>query len=578
MGLLAEMFVDITGRRGKLDSTLAGVKGSLLGVASSAGRIGVGLMAGLGMGAGIGGVMAIGLGLGKAVDGASHLAESLSKVDAIFGASSGIVKGQADDLAARFGLVKKEVLDTNSSLAGLGSGLGGMRGDKLAGFTSQFTQLAADMSSFHDISMEDAATRLAGGLRGELEPLSKFGILLSADAVEAKALAMGLVKSSKEMTTSAKFAARMQLALEGTKDAQGDLERTAGGFANQSRKLWGGIQNALADFGTAISPISLTFIRGLNGMAASVGAFVKTHSPQITAFANAFVDFASYVGWAAGEVWAAISDMGGRMGAELAQWTADAGYVGGAWEWLSATASTIFETIGLVFRNWSSIVGITGIRIHEFVLNVASYLGWMVSAAAKYAGWFGENFTNLFADAFDAVMRFNENFALNFMNAFVALWDWLARKGKGGFNFTWTPLLDGFKATVGQLPDIGKAAMVDLSGDVRAIEDKMFDEAMERQKRLAAAKAGETKKAEAAAGKKAEAAAGGDAKKSATKSSTSSLEDFRNKLQESITGGKEAARTADATEKTANEAARFNATIDRVFKDADKRAAPAVAG
>jgi hypothetical protein len=69
----------------------------------------------------------------------------------------------------------------------------------LAGFSTDFTKLASDLSSFNNSTPQEAIDALGAALRGESEPLRKFGVLLSADAIAAEALRMGLVTTTVKL-------------------------------------------------------------------------------------------------------------------------------------------------------------------------------------------------------------------------------------------------------------------------------------------------------------------------------------------------------------------------------------------
>jgi hypothetical protein len=123
------------------------------------------------------------------------------------------------------------------------------------------TALATDLASFNNTTTDEAITALGAGLRGESEPLSRFGILLNAADVEAKALELGLGKTVKVngklktvVDESSKVLARQALIMEQTSIQQGDFARTSDGAANQQRILAAEIENAKAKIGVGLLP------------------------------------------------------------------------------------------------------------------------------------------------------------------------------------------------------------------------------------------------------------------------------------------------------------------------------------
>jgi hypothetical protein len=108
-------------------------------------------------------------------------------------------------------------------------------------------------------------------LRGESEPLRRFGVLLSAAAVESKALELGLAKTTKEITDQDKVLARQALILEQTTDQQGDFARTADGAANKQRILAAEVENARAKIGEGLVPAYQQLLENLIPVAGWIG-------------------------------------------------------------------------------------------------------------------------------------------------------------------------------------------------------------------------------------------------------------------------------------------------------------------
>lgn len=143
-----------------------------------------------------------GLGVGKAlkdsVTAASDLNEVVSKSGQIFGkdALPGLQKwAQTADTA--MGQSKTQALDAASRFAVFGKSAG-LTGKKLATFATDFTGLASDMASFSNTSPEEAITAIGAALRGENDPIERYGVLINDAALKSKALDLGLLKASKD--------------------------------------------------------------------------------------------------------------------------------------------------------------------------------------------------------------------------------------------------------------------------------------------------------------------------------------------------------------------------------------------
>ena len=189
----------------------------------------------------------------KVVQSASDLNESISKSNVIFGSSAKAIQGWAATADQALGLSQTAALEAAGNFAILGQSAG-LTGVELNTFSTDLTELAADLASFNNTSTDEAITALAAGLRGESEPLRRFGVLLSENAVQAKAMEMGLADTAKELTNQDKVLARNALILEQTTTQQGDFARTADGAANQQRILAAEIENSRAAIGQGLLP------------------------------------------------------------------------------------------------------------------------------------------------------------------------------------------------------------------------------------------------------------------------------------------------------------------------------------
>lgn len=123
-----------------------------------------------------------------------------------------------------------------------------------AELSQQFTLLTNDLSSFFNVAEGDALQKLRAGLVGEAEPLRAFGVFLSAAAVEAKAFELGLGDANGELSEQEKILARAAIILDQTADAQGDLIRTQGSFANLQRELNAEIEELAVIVGQELIP------------------------------------------------------------------------------------------------------------------------------------------------------------------------------------------------------------------------------------------------------------------------------------------------------------------------------------
>ncbi len=245
MGILSQLFVDVGTDLSKLDTGLNRAKAQITDFSAKANS----LLGSIGLGLSVAGV---GKFLLDAAEKGSNLGETMSKVKEVFKDSTSAVNAMADDMATKFGAVKGVTLDAAANLGLVAQGAG-MSAKEAADMSVKLTRLADDASSFYNVDLNVALEKIRSGLVGEAEPLRAFGVLLSEDAVKAKAAAMGIQSVHGELSEQAKVAARVQLITEGLNKATGDHERTLGSYANQIRMVKGELENWTAAFGAPIA-------------------------------------------------------------------------------------------------------------------------------------------------------------------------------------------------------------------------------------------------------------------------------------------------------------------------------------
>lgn len=149
--------------------------------------------------------------------------------------------------------------------------------------SQNLTQLGYDISSFFNISIEDAMQKLQSGISGELEPLRRLGYDLSQARLEQTALNLGIKESVANMTQAEKAELRYYAIMTQVTTAQGDMARTLEAPANQLRIL----QAQLTQVARAIGNI---FIPALNAILPYVIAVVQV----IREIANALANLAGF--------------------------------------------------------------------------------------------------------------------------------------------------------------------------------------------------------------------------------------------------------------------------------------------
>ena len=216
------------------------------------------------------GLMALGAGTalaavaGKAISAASDFEESSAKIGEVFGSASEAVFNFAEGAAQSLGQSKQSVLDAAGTFGTFGKAAG-LAGDDLSDFTIDFTTLASDLASFNNTTPEDAIMAIGAALRGEAEPMRRYGVLLDDATLKQEALRLGLIDTTnKALTPQQKVLAAQAAIFKQTGDAQGDFSRTSDGLANQQRILQAELENVAIEIGEKLLPIAVDFAHFAN--------------------------------------------------------------------------------------------------------------------------------------------------------------------------------------------------------------------------------------------------------------------------------------------------------------------------
>lgn len=219
---------------------------------------------------------------------ASNMAESMSKIDVVFGDGSEAVKKWGASAAENMGISNQAAIEAAGTYGNLFQAFGMGQGPAQEMSTS-LVQLASDMASFNNTSVDDAILALRSGLSGETEPLKKFGVALSDVRLKTEAMSLGLIKSTSEaLTPAAKAQASYSLIMKDTKLAQGDYARTSDGTANTMKTLTAKFQDAKVALGEALMPAFrglLALLKVIIPILTTLGNFLKRNQDLIQALA-----------------------------------------------------------------------------------------------------------------------------------------------------------------------------------------------------------------------------------------------------------------------------------------------------
>lgn len=213
--------------------------------------------------------------------------ENLNLFTVAMGEYADSAKEYAETVGEAMGIDPSAWMRNQGVFMTLGTGFG-VTTDRAAKMSQQLTQLGYDISSFFNISVEDAMQKLQSGISGELEPLRRLGYDLSQAKLEATALSLGIDKAVSSMTQAEKAELRYYAIMTQVTTAQGDMARTLDAPANQLRILKAQATQAARALGNifipalnAVLPYAIAFLRVIRDIANNLANLFGFTLPEI---------------------------------------------------------------------------------------------------------------------------------------------------------------------------------------------------------------------------------------------------------------------------------------------------------
>lgn len=116
----------------------------------------------------------------------------------------------------------------------------------------------------------------------------------------------------------------------------------------------------------------------------------------------------------------------------------------------------IQQAISIV-ANWRTAFELAGTSAVLSVVQLGAAMAHLFTATLPaYLEWFGNNWQNLFRDLLSFTETVFSNLGSNIGSAMTEIWKYIASGGTEALAFSWTPLRDGFVATVESLPQVAE--------------------------------------------------------------------------------------------------------------------------
>jgi hypothetical protein len=277
--------VEILGEFRKLTAATQGAEGTLKGLQDKVGRFAgnIGRIAG---------TLGVTFGFAALIRGAKDSVEAASDLEQQYGALDSIFKGNSDEMkvfSESMGEIGLSSADAARNSAYLGSMLkgAGLGLDDTTEKTQDLVKLAGDLAATYGGSTADAVGAIASLMRGERDPIERYGVSLKQVDINAQKLTdakNGLVFESEK---EADMQAALTLLYDKTGDAQGQAARESETYAGVTGRLDAAFQNLQAQVGEALLPTL-----------SDLAAFFEDVIPKISAFFDELYDPSTELGGA----------------------------------------------------------------------------------------------------------------------------------------------------------------------------------------------------------------------------------------------------------------------------------------
>ena len=190
---------------------------------------------------------------GKFVSAAADMEQSSGSIEAVFKEGADQMKAYADTAATSVGLTKNEYQELGT-LLGAQLKNGGTSIDQLAGKTNDLIGVAADLAAQFGGSTADAVGALSSALKGERDPIERYGVSLKQASIDAKAAELGFTKVGGAFSNEAQQATTLALIMEQTADAHGAFAREGDTLAHKTQVLKAHLGDFAAQLGALVLP------------------------------------------------------------------------------------------------------------------------------------------------------------------------------------------------------------------------------------------------------------------------------------------------------------------------------------
>ena len=224
-------------------------EGELDRVGRAGGKLGGAIKAGAAIGVAAVGALAV-----SAAKSASDVEQAVGASEKVFGRYASSVQTNAGKADRALGLSKSGYLDL-ANVIGTQLKNAGTPMDQVASKTDKLITKGADLAATFGGSTADAVSALSSAMKGELDPIERYGVSIKQSDVNARLAEQGLDKLTGAAAKTAQQQALLALINEQTASTTGafaDESNTAAGVGARASAVW---ENMKATLGAGLLPV-----------------------------------------------------------------------------------------------------------------------------------------------------------------------------------------------------------------------------------------------------------------------------------------------------------------------------------
>lgn len=227
----------------------------------------------------LGGLTALAKG---ATDYAAEAEQSYGAVESIFHEHANVINEASKKAASTIGISAHEFREQSAYMGAMLKNQG-IPMEELAGKTQDLMGLGADLAATFGGPTSDAIEALGAMLRGETDPMERYGVAIKEADIKARMAADGLDNLEGEAAKQARTQTLLKMAFEKTADSQGQSQREFETSAARAQRA----QAAMKDLRESIGSLLLPVMGSLASAMQKVAEVAAKHPKLFLALAGA---------------------------------------------------------------------------------------------------------------------------------------------------------------------------------------------------------------------------------------------------------------------------------------------------